>query len=68
MEMTSRVISEGMQVIVLIPEIALTYRRSCVSLRSGSKPVSTINSRLLGMGNGTPISLSGPVRRYTDDT
>ena len=38
MEMISRVISEGMQVIVLIPEIALTYQTVMRFLRAFWKP------------------------------
>lgn len=46
MEMISRVISEGMQVIVLIPEIALTYQTVMRFYGRFGNRVSIINSRL----------------------
>ena len=46
MEMISRVISEGMQVIVLIPEIALTYQTVMRFYGRFGSRVSIINSRL----------------------
>ena len=46
MEMISRVISEGMQVIVLIPEIALTYQTVMRFYGRVGNRVSIINSRL----------------------
>ena len=46
MEMISKVISEGMQVIVLIPEIALTYQTVMRFYGRFGNRVSIINSRL----------------------